>query len=75
MLMLLGVVTGGWQLARSAAIATRRLAGGATDAAFYRAKILTATFYAEQVMPQAAAHLRAIEAGAATLSALPDEQF
>jgi alkylation response protein AidB-like acyl-CoA dehydrogenase len=75
MLMLLGIVTGGWQLARSAAIATRRLAGGATDAAFYRAKILTATFYAEQVMPQAAAHLRAIEAGAATLSALPDEQF
>jgi acetyl-CoA carboxylase carboxyltransferase component len=73
--MLLGIVTGGWQLARSAVIATQRLAEGAADADFYRAKILTATFYAEQVIPQATAHLCALEAGAATLSALPDEQF
>jgi alkylation response protein AidB-like acyl-CoA dehydrogenase len=75
MLMLLGIVTGGWQLARSAVVASQRLAEGAADAAFYRAKILTATFYAEQVTPQATAHLRALESGAATLNALPDEQF
>jgi hypothetical protein len=75
LLMLLGIVTGGWQLARAALVASRRLAEGASDAEFYRAKVLTARFYAEQFLPQVTGHLRAIEAGAATLSALPDEQF
>jgi alkylation response protein AidB-like acyl-CoA dehydrogenase len=75
LLMLLGIVTGGWQLARAALAASRCLAGGASDAEFYRAKVLTARFYAEQFLPQATGHLRAIEAGAATLAALPDDQF
>jgi hypothetical protein len=75
LLMLLGIVTGGWQLARAALVASRRLAEGASDPDFYRAKVLTARFFGEQFLPQATAHLRAIEAGAGTLTALPDEQF
>ncbi|MEQ1802024.1 MAG: acyl-CoA dehydrogenase [Gammaproteobacteria bacterium] len=77
LLMLLGTVTGGWQLARAALISRERLAGGATgpDRDFYQAKIVTAQFYAEQFLPLATAHLRAVQAGPDTLLALTDDQF
>ncbi len=75
LLMLTGTVTGGWQLARAAKIAAARLAEGTDDRDFYAAKLITARFYAEQIMPLARAHLRAIEAGAGTLMALSAEQF
>jgi alkylation response protein AidB-like acyl-CoA dehydrogenase len=76
LLMLTGTVTGGWQLARAAAIAADLLgADGGADRAFLEAKLVTARFYAEQLMPQAAALLQGIEAGDAALMALPDEAF
>ena len=39
-LMLFGTVAGGWQLARAALAASRRLAEGSGEAAFYRAKLV-----------------------------------
>ncbi len=77
MLMLLGTVTGGWQLARGAVLCSQRLAAGASgsDRDFCQTRIITARFYAEQVLPLANAHLRAIEAGPETLLALADDQF
>jgi len=76
LLMLAGTVTGGWQLARAAAIAADRLAAdGGADREFLEAKLVTARFYAEQLMPQAAAWLQGIEAGDTALMALPDEAF
>jgi alkylation response protein AidB-like acyl-CoA dehydrogenase len=76
-LMLLGTVTGGWQLARGALIARERLAAGATgpDRDFFEAKLVTARFYAEQFLPLATAHLRALQAGPDALMALADDQF
>ena len=74
-LMLLGTVTGGWQLARSALAAQRHLSAGSADAEFYSAKLLTARFYAEQIMPRATAHRRSIEAGGETMMAFTLEQF
>jgi hypothetical protein len=75
LLMLAGHVLGGWQLARAAVAASRQLAAGQGDAAFLQAKIVTARFYATQLMPQAEACRRAIESGCEALLALPDEQF
>ena len=66
MLKLLGIVAGGWQLLRSAAIARQRLAdasGG--DTAFYEAKILSARFYADYVLPQSSGLAHGIMHGAA----------
>ena len=64
-----GVVAGGWQLLRSAMVARERLAAppaqGAMSADFYRAKIDTARFYADHVLPQAAALAHAIIEGSA----------
>ena len=77
LLMLIGTVAGGWQLARAALIARDRLAGGATgpDREFFKAKLVTARFYAEQFLPLATAHLRALQSGPESLLALTDEQF
>ncbi len=66
-LMLWGTVCGGWQLARAAAAARRRLDAGDGDAAFLQAKIDTARFYALHVAPRVAGLRRSIEHGAATL--------
>ncbi len=73
LLELFGVVAGGWQLLRSAMIAGERLAAppaeGALSAGFYRAKIETARFYADHVLPHAQALAHTIVEGAsATLA-------
>jgi alkylation response protein AidB-like acyl-CoA dehydrogenase len=75
LLMLAGTVTGGWQMARAAVAASDRLAADAEDREFYEAKILTARFFAEQIMPVAAAYRRAIESGSDTVMALSEDQF
>jgi len=73
-LMLAGYVCGGWQMARAALAAQAGLASSG-DEAFYRAKIATATFYAEQILPKAAALLTVVRSGASTALALPEEQY
>ena len=68
MLKLFGIVAGGWQLLRSAAIAQLRLAASGqsvADAEFYKAKIASARFYADYVLPQASGFAYAIVRGAA----------
>jgi alkylation response protein AidB-like acyl-CoA dehydrogenase len=62
-LHLCGRVLGGAMLARSAAIATRRLGESADDASFYRAKLQTARFYAEYLLPQTLSLARTIKSG------------
>jgi alkylation response protein AidB-like acyl-CoA dehydrogenase len=68
LLELFGIVAGGWQLLRSAAIANERLAAGgepSLPAAFYRAKIETTVFYAHHVLSQAPGLAHAVVHGAA----------
>ena len=74
LLMLTGTLVGGWQLARAALVARRRMTGG-TDESFLEGKLTTARFYAEQIMPQVIACQRAIESGTEALLAIRDEQF
>ncbi|HYX75322.1 MAG TPA: acyl-CoA dehydrogenase [Steroidobacteraceae bacterium] len=64
-LKLCGYVTGGWLLAKSAAIAAERAQGAERD--FYTAKLHTAAFYAAHVLPTAAALARVVESGAASV--------
>ena len=59
-------------MARAALVAKNRLA---EDENFYGAKIITARFYAEQIMPRVAAYVQAAESGSDTTMALADEQF
>ncbi len=64
-LKMAGVVLGGWQMARAAAIAAGKLKSGEGDGKFYEAKLATARFYAEQILPQALAYRTAIVDGGA----------
>ena len=74
-LYLCGIVVGGWQMARAARIARDLLQDGGEDAAFLRAKVATARFYAEHILPEAAVHKAAITKGAGSVLALEDALF
>ena len=68
-LMLCGRVLGGALLARSAAIASTALSrGGGAQEKFYRAKLQTARFYAEHLLPEALGLMRVIESGGVSVS-------
>ena len=73
-MMLTGYVCGGWQMARAALAARARLASGENDE-FYRTKIATARFYAEQILPKASALLSIVKSGASTAYAFDAAQF
>jgi acyl-CoA dehydrogenase len=74
-LHLMGIVSGGWQMARAALIAHNKLAAGENDPAFYRAKIATARFFADHVLCQAAALSDTTMHAGAGVMALSEEQF
>jgi Acyl-CoA dehydrogenases len=74
-LRLIGLVAMGYCFARSALIAQARLAEGAGDAGFYKAKIVTARFYFDRILPQATAAFLAIKSGKASMMELEAEAF
>jgi alkylation response protein AidB-like acyl-CoA dehydrogenase len=74
-LKLFGTVAGGWQMARAALIAKNRLDENAEDYDFYRAKLGTARFYAEHILPLSAAYKHEIVHGSTSVLALEEAQF
>jgi alkylation response protein AidB-like acyl-CoA dehydrogenase len=70
-LKLMGIVAGGWQMARAALAAAR----GTGDDSFDKAKIATARFYADHVLAQAPALRNTVVNGAAGVMALSEDQF
>src|SRR3546814_21104482 len=72
---LMAIVAMGLMWLRSARAAQEALDAGGEDAAFYQAKLVTARFFGERVMPDAGALRRKIEGGAEALMALPAEDF
>ena len=74
-LKLAGIVLGGWQMARAALVAQRKLDAGEGDAAFLRAKIATARFFADHILSGADGLRSAIVEGSAGVLALDVEQF
>jgi 3-(methylthio)propanoyl-CoA dehydrogenase len=74
-LKLMGIVCGGWQMARAAQVAQRKLKAGEGDQAFYRAKIVTAKFFASHFLAQAPTLRNVIVDGGADVMALAEESF
>jgi len=72
-LKLMGIVAGGWQMARAALAAERSLNSGDKD--FLQAKIATARFYGDHVLVQAPALRDTVVKGGADVMALSEEQF
>ena len=74
-LKLMGIVCGGWQMARSALVAEKKLAEGGGDAAFYKTKITTARFYADHVLVQAPGLAATMVSGSAGVMAVSEEDM
>jgi len=74
-LELTGYLCLAWCWARMAAVSSSALRKGGEGAGFHRAKLATARFYFQRILPRAEAHLDALGAGAATLMSLPADQF
>jgi alkylation response protein AidB-like acyl-CoA dehydrogenase len=75
-LRLMGLVGMGYTFLKAAKIASMKLAEGAgDDAGFYTAKIATASFFFDRILPQATAIFLVIKSGKRSLMALPAEAF
>ena len=70
-----GTVAGGAHLARGALAAAERLAAGSGDAGFLEAKLATARFYCEQILPTAAGLAPSVTAPADALFELTPERL
>jgi len=70
-LKLMGIVAGGWQMARAALAAAK----GTGDDPFDQAKIATVRFYADHVLVQAPGLRNTVVNGAAGVMALTEDQF
>jgi alkylation response protein AidB-like acyl-CoA dehydrogenase len=72
-LRLMGIVAGGWQMARAALAAEKLLDSG--DRKFLEAKIASARFFGDHVLVQAPALRDTVVKGGAAVMALADDQF
>jgi alkylation response protein AidB-like acyl-CoA dehydrogenase len=74
-LHLMGIVSLGLMWLRMASAAQAALDSGTDDKAFMEAKLVTARFFAERIMPDTGALRRKLEAGAEAIMALPVDAF
>lgn len=74
-LHLAGSALGGWLLGKGALAAQRKLRGPTSDVDFLQAKLVTARFYAEVILPPALAQLGPLKAAGRTVFGLKEEQF
>ncbi|WP_176503056.1 acyl-CoA dehydrogenase C-terminal domain-containing protein [Cobetia sp. 5-11-6-3] len=74
-LMYAGYVTLGYLWARAGETARAALASGTGDATFYQAKLDTARFYFQRILPRTQGHAAMIRAGGETLMAPAVEGF
>ncbi len=74
-LLAVGDVVIAWLLLHQAEIALAALDDASADAAFYRGKVVAATFFAKNVLPRLAAERAIVEAVDLTIMDVPEEAF
>ncbi len=74
-LHLLGTVVGGWQLARAAQAAQRRLAAGEGDGAYLASLVELARFYMAGIAPRALAHAETVREAGGPVSRFSEAAF
>jgi len=74
-MMYSGYVTLAYFWARMAVLARKKIEEGEGDVSFYEAKILTARFYFDRLLPRTLAHKEALLSGADNLMDMPDALF
>jgi acyl-CoA dehydrogenase len=71
---LFGLVVLGYMWARMAKVANGKIAAG-DKSPYLKAKLVTAQFFMERMLPETAVYLARVQSGAATLMELPAEAF
>ena len=74
-LMYSGYVVLAYFWAQMAVVASDKIKAGEGDTAFYEAKLHTARFYFDRLLPRTAMHKAALLSGADNLMAMPEELF
>ncbi|MFV1940051.1 phenylacyl-CoA dehydrogenase [Pseudomonas luteola] len=74
-LMYSGYVCLAYFWADMARVASEKLAAGTDEAAFYKAKLQTARFYYQRLLPRTRMHVEAMLAGAGSLMGVAEEDF
>ena len=74
-MMMFGYICGGWVMAQSALKAQIQLDEGQGDTEFLKAKLVTAQFFSEHLLPRVKSNLAVIKAGSHSIMALPEDQF
>jgi hypothetical protein len=74
-LRMFSLVTAGWVMARQALAATHALEAGDGDPHVMRAKLATAQFFCEQVLPQVHGLVAGVTAGHESVMAVPVDQL
>jgi hypothetical protein len=74
-LMYSGYVALAYFWARMAVLAQQKIAAAEGDTAFYQAKLMTARFYFDRLLPRTQAHKQAILSGSDNLMEMPEELF
>ncbi|MFZ2163688.1 MAG: acyl-CoA dehydrogenase [Sideroxyarcus sp.] len=73
-LLLTGIVTGGWQMARAAQLAQRQIDAGSQDS-FLQAKLATARYFAAHQLPKTMGYCAAILEGSDAVLSLDESMF
>ena len=68
-------VCGGWFMGKAALAASGYLDRGEGDTVFYQAKIASACFYADQMLPQASSYSETVRAGDRAMLGIGDDLF
>ncbi|MEM1143466.1 MAG: acyl-CoA dehydrogenase C-terminal domain-containing protein [Pseudomonadota bacterium] len=74
-LMYSGYVVLGYFWAQMAVVAQQKIAASDGDTSFYEAKLMTARFYFDRLLPRARSHKEALLSGSANLMAMPEAMF
>jgi alkylation response protein AidB-like acyl-CoA dehydrogenase len=74
-LMYSSYITLAYFWARMAVLARQKIAAADGDASFYEAKLMTARFYFDRLLPRTQAHKLALSSGADNLMQMPEELF
>jgi hypothetical protein len=70
-----GYICLGWCWLAASGVAARKLAEGDAEADFYKAKLVTAKYYFDRILPRIDSHAAAARAGSAGLMTLSAEHF
>jgi len=74
-LMLMGSVCGAWQMLMAAQVAEAQLTSAGCDTSFYSAKLATARFYLDQILPRYLSHAAMIKSGSQSIMAMDENLF